>query len=354
MISKKSLLGLCVAVTMVANVAQAREQLKIVGSSTVFPFSSSVAEELGATTKLPTPVVESTGSGGGMKLFCKGNDLNTPDISNASRRMKSKEFTLCEKNGVTDITEAVIGYDGIAIAQDKSNKPFNVTKKQLLLAVAAQVPSKDGKSLISNPYKNWKDIDSNLPDREIIFYGPPTSSGTRDAFEDMILKAQTKKMEVYTSLYKADPKKNKAYKKYKKIRQDGMYVPSGENDNLIVKKLTKNKAALGIFGYSFLIENEDKISGAKVNGVVPTPDSISSGKYPISRSLFFYIKNSHAKDVPAMAKYVELFMKEDMIGTDSILGEIGLIPLPEAERTAVRASVEKREKLTMESLSKQH
>lgn len=354
MLNKKTLLIICATASFAFNSAQAREQIKIVGSSTVFPFSSSVAEELGATSKFSTPVVESTGSGGGMKLFCKGNGLNTPDITNASRRMKAKEFTLCEKNGVTDITEAVFGYDGIAIAQDKGNKPLNVTKKQLLLAVAAEVPSKDDKSLIVNPYKNWKDIDPSLPDREIIFYGPPTSSGTRDAFEDMILKGQTKKMDVYTSLYKKDKEKYKAYKKYKKIRQDGVYVPSGENDNLIVKKLTKNKSALGIFGYSFLVENADKISGAKVNGVVPTPESISSGNYPISRSLFFYIKNSHSKDVPAMSKYVELFMDEEMIGPEGILTEIGLIALPDDTRNSIRASVAKRNKLTLEALNKEH
>ncbi len=176
------------ATTMIT-MAQARDQIKIVGSSTVYPFASSVAEEFGAATNNPTPVVESTGSGGGMKLFCKGNGLNTPDITNASRRMKTKEFKLCDKNGVTDITEAVIGFDGIAIAQNKQNQPLSMTKKQLLLAVAEQVPSKDGKSLVKNPYKNWKEIDSSLPDREIIIYGPPTSSGTRDAFEDMIMKA---------------------------------------------------------------------------------------------------------------------------------------------------------------------
>ena len=332
----------------------ARDQIKIVGSSTVYPFSSAVAEELGATTSYPTPVVESTGSGGGMKLFCAGNGMNTPDITNASRRMKVKELKLCIKNGVTDITEAVIGFDGIAFAQAKSNSPFNVTKKQLLLAVAAQVPSKDGKSLIKNPYNKWSDIDASLPNREIIIYGPPKSSGTRDAFEDMILKGQTKKMDVYTKLYKADKVKNKAYKKYKKIRTDGVYVPSGENDNLIVTKLNKNKAAFGIFGYSFLMENDDKVQGSKVNGVVPTPNTISSGKYPISRSLFFYTKNSHAKKVPAMAKYVDMFMSEDMIGHDGILGEIGLISLPDDRRTALRNSVDKRVKITLEELSKKH
>ncbi|NOQ79190.1 MAG: phosphate-binding protein [Gammaproteobacteria bacterium] len=355
MIFKKSALSLIATSAIVVssiNMAQAREQIRIVGSSTVYPFSSSVAEEFGATSKNPTPVVESTGSGGGMKLFCKGNDLNTPDITNASRRMKSKEFKLCEKNGVTDITEAVIGFDGIAIAQNKNNKALELSKKHLLLAVAEEVPSKDGKSLVKNPYKKWNEIDSSLPDREIIIYGPPTSSGTRDAFEDMIMKGQTKKMDVYTSLYKKDKVKNKGYKKYHKVRQDGVYVPSGENDNLIVQKLSKNPAAIGIFGYSFLIQNDDKVAAAKINGVLPTPKSISSGEYPISRSLFFYTKNSHRKDVPAMDKYVELFMKEDMIGPEGILSEIGLIALPDERRTAIRASVAKYTKLTLEDLSK--
>jgi len=335
-----------------ANIAHARDQVRIVGSSTVYPFSSSVAEEFGATTKYPTPVVESTGSGGGMKLFCKGHGLDTPDITNASRRMKTKEFKMCQENGVTDITEAVIGFDGIAIAQNKNNKPLELTKKHLLLAVAEEVPSKDGKSLIRNPYKKWSDIDSSLPDREIIIYGPPTSSGTRDAFEDMIMKGQTKKMDVYTSLYKKDKEKYKGYKKYHKVRQDGIYVPSGENDNLIVQKLSKNPAAIGIFGYSFLIENDDKVAAAKINGVFPTPDTISNGDYPISRSLFFYVKNSHRKDVAAIDGYVDMFMKEDMIGPDGILGEIGLIALPDERRTAVRSSVAKHTKLTLDDLSK--
>ena len=339
-------------VTLIQARVQAREQIKIVGSSTVYHFASSVAEEFGATTKNPTPVVESTGSGGGMKLFCKGNGLNTPDISNASRRMKTREFKLCEKNGVSDITEAVIGFDGIAIAQNKNTPPLNLTKKLLLLAVAEEVPSKDGQSLLKNPYKKWSDIDSSLPGREIIIYGPPTSSGTRDAFEDMIMKAQTKKMDVYTSLYKKDKEKYQGYKKYHKIRQDGVYVPSGENDNLIVQKLEKNPAAIGIFGYSFLEENDDKIAANKIEQVLPTPDTISNGQYPISRSLFFYIKNSHRKPVPAIDQYVELFMQEDMIGPDGILSEIGLIPLPDKRRSAARTRVLKHTKLTLDDLAK--
>jgi len=351
MTMKKSAIALLAASALTVSLS-ARDQIKIVGSSTVYPFSSAVAEEFGATTNYPTPVVESTGSGGGMKLFCAGNDMNTPDITNASRRMKTSEFKLCEKNGVTDITEAVIGFDGIAIAQAKSNTPFSVTRKQIALAVAQEVPSKDGKSLIKNPYKNWSEIDSSLPNREIIVYGPPKSSGTRDAFEEMVLQKTIGKMSVYTDVFKNT--KNKAYKKYSSIRTDGVYVPSGENDNLIVAKLNKNKESFGVFGYSFLMENEDKVQGATVEGKQPTPETISNHQYPIARSLFFYIKNSHADQVPAMAEYVSMFTKEDMIGSDGILSEIGLIPLPEAKRSEVRTSVDKRMKITLEELSKKH
>jgi len=329
----------------------ARDQIKIVGSSTVYPFSSSVAEEFGATSKYPTPVVESTGSGGGMKLFCAGSGMNTPDITNASRRIKAKELKLCIKNGVKDITEVMIGYDGIAFAQSKSNKAFNISKKHLALAVAKEVPNKSGK-LIKNPYTNWSQIDKSLPNKDIIIYGPPKSSGTRDAFEDMVLKSTFKNMKEYTSLYKKDKNKYKAYKKYSQIRQDGVYVPSGENDNLIVSKLNKNKKAFGIFGYSFLLENDDQIEAVKVNGVFPTPKNISSGKYPISRSMFFYIKNSHKKKVSTIDKYVKIFMSEYMIGPDGILSEIGLISLPKDKRYQIRKDVLSSKKLTLKDLTK--
>ncbi|MFC1626433.1 PstS family phosphate ABC transporter substrate-binding protein [Pseudomonadota bacterium] len=332
--------------------AEARDQIRIVGSSTVYPFASYVAEELGQTTRNKTPVIESTGSGGGMKLFCAGDGMNTPDITNASRRMKSSEFELCAKNGVNDITEVVIGFDGIVIAQSRGNADINLTRKELLLAVAAEVPSKDSSKLIPNPYKFWNEINASLPHRPILFYGPPTSSGTRDAFADLVMKSLTKKMDVYTNLYKADKKKNKAYKKYKNIRQDGVYVPSGENDNLIVQKLIKDKNAFGIFGYSFLEENSDRIKSATVEGVTAEPENISSGKYPVSRSLFFYTKNSHADKVPGMKDYVEMFTSEEMIGEEGNLTEIGLISLPEEERNATRHIVAKHIKLSSNMLKK--
>jgi phosphate transport system substrate-binding protein len=317
--------------------AQARDQVKISGSSTVFPFSSYVAEELGATTKFAAPVVESTGSGGGHKLFGAGMGANTPDIANSSRRMKDSEFETAAKNGVTDITEAKIGFDGIAIAQNKDNAPMSISLEELATAVAADIMV-DGK-LVPNPYTMWNEINPELPARKIVFYGPPTSSGTRDAFEEMVVEKIFGKKEGYE-------------KGYHKIRQDSAYVPAGENDNLIVQKLAKDKDAFGIFGYSFLEENADSIQGTAINGVTPTPETVAAGQYPISRSLYFYVKNAHYDAIPGLKEYVELFMSEKMIGKDGLLKSIGLIPLPDDERAAARENVLAKKKLTLDDLKK--
>lgn len=317
--------------------AHARDQVKITGSSTVFPFSSYVAEELGATTKFGAPVVESTGSGGGHKLFGAGMGPNTPDIANSSRRMKDTEFEAAAKNGVTDISEALIGYDGIAIAQNKDNAPMSITLQELAMAVAADVPV-DGK-IVPNPYKMWNEINPNLPARKIVFYGPPTSSGTRDAFEEMVVEKVCGKIEGYE-------------KGYKSIRQDSAYVPAGENDNLIVQKLAKDKDAFGIFGYSFLEENEDSIQGTAIGDVLPTPETVAAGKYPISRSLYFYVKNAHYEAIPGLKEYVELFMSDKMIGKDGLLKGIGLIPLPEDKLAQARKTVLEKKKLTLDELKK--
>ena len=329
------------SLTMLFGNVEARDQIKIVGSSTVYPFASYVAEEFGSVSRYPTPVVESTGTGGGMKLFCSDNSLNSPDIVNASRRMKIKEFHLCERNGVKYITEAMFGYDGIVLAQSVKNKDFNISKKELLLAIAKLVPNKDNSDLIENPYKFWDQINPKLPHRKISIYGPPMSSGTRDAFEEMVLQYQTEEMKIY---------RDAGLKGYRIIRTDGVYIPSGENDNLIVQKLSKDTDAVGIFGYSFLVENEDMLSGVKIDQVEPTAESIASKQYPISRSLFFYIKNDHIKDVPAMKEYTEMFLNVDLIGEDGLLSEIGLIPLSEEEIEKSHASVASLKKLTLEYL----
>jgi len=351
---KKKIILTAAMMLIAAGSAQARDQIKIVGSSTVYPFSSYTAEALGSTTKFKTPVVESTGSGGGMKLFCAGNGMDTPDITNASRRMKAKEYKKCQKNGVKNITEMVVGYDGIAIAQSKSAAALNLTRKQMMLAVAAEVPNKAGTALVANPYHYWNEIDAKLPHRKITIYGPPTSSGTRDAFEDMILKHITKHMDVYTKLYKADKKKNKKYKKFHEIRQDGVYVPSGENDNLIVQKLTKDTAALGIFGYSYLAENTDKIGAATIEGVAPSPKAVQDGSYKLSRSLYFYIKQSHIGQVPGMKEYAKLFMSEQMIGDEGECADIGLIPQPKSLRDHYRANLKDMTVLKADDLKKKH
>lgn len=329
-------IGLATVMAASISTAHARDQIRIVGSSTVFPFASYVAEELGATTKWPTPVIESTGSGGGMKLFCEGNGLNTPDITNASRRMKPSEFERCQENGVTDITEAMIGYDGIAFAQSNKNDDAAFTREQIAMALLEQVPV-DGK-LVENPYKKWSDIDASLPDREIRVYGPPTTSGTRDAFEELVLEAVTEEMEAYGN------------EGYANLRKDGAYIDAGENDNLIVQKLDNDTDAFGIFGYSFLEENADKLVGSNIDGVAPEPEAIGAGDYPVSRSLFFYIKNSHADDVPAMNDYVDLFMSDKMISDLGYLKGIGLIPLPQAELEELQSSVGERKQLQLSDL----
>ena len=316
---------------------RSENQIKIVGSSTVYPFASAVAEELGVTGGVPTPVVESTGTGGGMKMFCASKDA--PDITNASRAMKAKEFAECEKNGITNITQAQIGYDGIVLAQDKSATPMKLSREQIFMAVAAKVPAKDGKSVIDNPYKNWNEIDTSLPNKPIIVYGPPKSSGTRDSFEEMVMQHFTEKE--LKDVYEAA-----GYKKYSRIRTDGVYVDSGENDNLIVQKLTKDKNAIGIFGYGFLEENANKIVGSTIDGSTPTPENIANGKYPISRSLFFYVKNDNRATTPAIDKYVELFMSEKMIGDRGNLKKLGLIPLKKSAREAMIKDVLDKKVLT--------
>lgn len=328
-------LALAMVLTIGLGTASARDQIRIVGSSTVFPFASYVAEEFGATTDYPTPVIESTGSGGGMKLFSQGVGLDTPDISNASRQIKVSEFKRCQENGVEDVVQIVIGYDGIAIAHNIDNPELALTREELTLAVAAEVPQ-DGK-LVKNPYTHWDQINEDLPNREILVYGPPTSSGTRDAFEELVMEAASEDIDGYGG-------------EYTKIRQDGVYVPAGENDNLIVQKLDKNTEALGIFGYSFLEENSDRIQGALIDGVAPKPAAISSGEYPVSRSLFFYVKKAHLGEVDGMEEYVDLFLSEKMIGDMGYLKGIGLIPLPKEEREAQRANWENRNNLQLSDI----
>ncbi len=310
-----------------AQSAEARDQIRIVGSSTVFPFSTAVAEQFGKSTKYKTPVVESTGSGGGMKLFCAGVGVGHPDITNASRRIKSSEFKQCSDNGIT-IVEVKVGFDGIVLANSKSAKPLALTKKQVFQALAKDVPV-DGK-LVANPYKKWSDIDPSLPNAKIEVLGPPPTSGTRDAFVELAMEGGAKAFPMLKDMRSKDKKAFKAVAHA--IREDGAFIDAGENDNLIVQKLEANPAAVGVFGFSFLDQNADKIQGATVDGVKPTFEEIASGKYGVSRSLYFYVKKEHVGVVPGIEEYVAEFTSEKAWGEEGYLVDKGLIPLPEADR----------------------
>lgn len=308
-----------------AAVADRASTISIVGSSTVYPFASKVAETFGEASGFNTPIIESTGSGGGMKLFCQGTGLSTPDITNASRAMKSSEAEACAANGV-DFVEFMVGYDGIVLANSINGPDFNVTLEQLAVAVSAQVPDANG-NLTENQYERWSDIDASLPDTPIYVLGPPTSSGTRDAFEELVIHAAYKAMGFDKATYKSI-----------EIREDGVYVESGENDSLIIDQLSNDQNAVGIFGFSFLQNNADRVKGSLIDSVAPEFDAIASGDYPVSRSLFFYVKTNHIGVVEGIVEYVEEFVFQ--AETDGELSNEGLIPGSDDDQAAMYESLD--------------
>jgi phosphate transport system substrate-binding protein len=315
--------------------AQSRDQIRIVGSSTVYPFTTAVAEQFGKAGKFKTPVVESTGTGGGIKLFCAGIGAEHPDAANASRRIKKSEFDECAKNGVTDIGEITVGFDGLTMAHAKGATEFKLSKQQIFLALAENVPGADGK-LIPNPNKTWADIDKSLPAEAIEVLGPPSTSGTRDSFLELVMEKGAAKLPGMEELKKADAK---AFEKvWKSIRKDGPYVEAGENDNLIVQKLEANPNALGIFGFSFLEENLNKVKGISIEGALPTYESIASGEYKVARPLFVYVKKQHIGVIPGLGEFVAEYASEKAMGAEGYLSAKGLVPLPEDKRLAAEAS----------------
>lgn len=316
------------ATLALAGEAQARDEIRIVGSSTVFPFSTAVAEQFGKAGSFKTPVVESTGTGGGFKLFCAGVGVDFPDISNASRAIKDSEIEACKKNGVNEITEVKIGYDGIVLASSKASAPLSLSIKNVFLALAKQVPV-DGK-LVDNPYKSWSEIDPALPNAKIEVLGPPPTSGTRDAFVELVMDVGCGEFAEIKAL-EGDAKKAAC----QSVREDGAFVEAGENDNLIVQKLEANAAAVGIFGFSFLDQNADKIQGSAMDGVTPTFETIADGSYKVSRPLFFYVKNAHVGVIPGIKEFVGEFVSERATGEEGYLADKGLIPLPAGEREQV-------------------
>jgi phosphate transport system substrate-binding protein len=341
---KNNLTALTAVLTIIASsltmANSARDYITIVGSSTVYPFSTVVAEQFGKSSKFKAPKVEATGTGGGFKLFCGGVGVQHPDISNASRRIKESEFEMCQKNGVKEIVEVKIGYDGIAIAHAATAKPMELSLKEIFLALAKEIPDpKGGENLVANPYKTWNQINSKLPAEKIEVLGPPPTSGTRDAFAELAMEGGCKTFDWIKAKKEKDEKSYKAI--CHSIREDGAYVEAGENDNLIVQKLQANPVALGVFGYSFLEQNSDKVTGVKVEGVVPEFEAIAAGKYPISRPLYFYVKKAHVTVIPGVVEFLEEFSSEKAWGAEGYLSDKGLIPMPEAERKQFADDVKK-------------
>ena len=348
--------------TLTMNVAHAaRDYINVVGSSTVYPFSTVVAERFGKSTQFKTPKVESTGSGGGFKLFCQGMGVQTPDITNASRRIKASEVALCAENGIDEIVEVLIGFDGIVLGNSNQTEQMVLTRNDLFLALAKKVPNPDGsETLVENPYQSWKEVNSALPAGKIEVLGPPPTSGTRDAFSELVLEGGCKKIDWIADISKQSKTAGKAGDKklsltlkndFKEIchsvREDGAFIEAGENDNLIVQKLSANPNALGIFGFSFLDQNSDRIQGANIDGFDPTFESISDGSYPVSRPLYFYVKKAHVGVIPGVAEYLAEFISDKASGEEGYLTEKGMIPLNAEKREQVKNDVKTLKGLTL-------
>lgn len=348
----KKFLGISIAALAMAvsvGSAVARDQIRIVGSSTVYPFTTAVAEQLGKAGGIKTPVVESTGTGGGMKMFCEGVGENFPDATNASRRMKAGEFESCQKNGVKEIIEMMIGYDGLTFAHSKKAQPLKLTRAQMFLALAKNVPGPDGK-LIPNPYKTWNQIDASLPNRAIEILGPPPTSGTRDSLHELFMEPGAEQIPVMKALKASDRKAFDAA--WKTIREDGAYVEAGENDNVIVQKLESTPGAFGVFGYSFLEENVAKIQGVTIDGVMPDGDTISSLKYGPSREMFVYVKKAHIGVIPGLDKFAIEYVSDKAAADGGYLEKKGLVPVPKEKLAVSKANVTAQKAMTGEGLPK--
>jgi phosphate transport system substrate-binding protein len=313
----------------------ARDSITVVGSSTVYPFTTTVAEQFGRQGKFKTPKVESTGTGGGIKLFCNGVGPQYPDVANASRRMRPAELTTCQKNGVKDVVEIKVGYDGIVLAENKGAGEMKLTRKDVYLALAKNVPDPaNSTALIANPYTTWKDVNKSLPAKKIEVLGPPPTSGTRDSFVELYMEAGCRNFAWLDALRTQDEPRFK--RACGTMREDGAYVEAGENDNLIVQKLVANKDAIGIFGYSFLEENLDKLRGAIVDGVSPTFETVASGKYPASRPLFIYVKKQHVGVIQGIPEFIAEYTSEKALGDEGYLADKGLIPPTKSEIGKIR------------------
>ena len=333
--SLKLTVAALVASAAFAGVAVARDQVQIAGSSTVLPYAKIVAETFGETfPDFKTPIVESGGSSGGLKEFCKGVGPDTIDIANSSRPIKDSEVEACKAAGVTEIQEVKIGYDGIVFATDAGNADLKLEPKDLYQALAAEVVV-DGK-LVANPYKKWSEVNKDLPDAEIAAYIPGEKHGTREVFEEKILAKGCKDVGALDAIKAVVADEKEQHAKCVAVRKDGLAVDIDGDYTETLARIAANKSGIGVFGLSFYENNADKLKVATVNGIVPSTETIASGEYPVSRPLFFYVKKAHLGVIAGLKEYVEFFTSDDMIGPDSPLAEYGLVAAPDAEREEIR------------------
>lgn len=314
-----------------------RDYVYVVGSSTVYPFSTIVAERFGRNTRFKTPKVESTGSGGGLRLFCDGVGVGLPDIVNSSRRILDSEMRHCRDSGVQDVVEVKIGYDGIVLANAVQAPHLDVSSHELYLALARYLPGDAEGAIEENPHERWSDVRPGLPDMPIEVFGPPPTSGTRDAFVAAVFDQSCRRVEWLDRLANDDPAD--FIRLCHSVREDGRFIEAGENDNLIVQKLQGNPQAFGILGFSFLDQNGEKVQGATIDGVRPTFEDIATSAYALSRPLFFYVKKAHVNLIPGLREYLLEFTSERTWGDEGYLSYRGLVPLPEDERRRIAATV---------------
>ena len=326
-----------------------RDYISVVGSSTVYPFATVVAERFGKSSSFATPKIESTGSGGGLKLFCSGLGTSFPDITNTSRRIKSSELKGCIENGVEAVIEVQIGFDGIVLANSIARERYALTLRDIFLALGERVPDPDGsETLVANPYTTWKEVNSELPAVKIEVLGPPPTSGTRDAFAELALEGGCKTFGWIEAIKKSDKSEYQAI--CHSVREDGAYIEAGENDNLIVQKLAANPSALGVFGFSFLDQNADRVQGALIEGHEPEFETIADKSYPVSRPLFFYVKKAHIGVVPGIEAYLAEFTADKAWGEEGYLADKGMIPLGEDRRRKYSNSVTNQTVLSLDDL----
>ncbi len=314
-----------------------RQTILSVGSSTVYPFAAYLSETIGATTNFETPLLASIGSGAGQKLFYTNNGLSSPDIVNSSRRMKREEFETGQRNGIGEVIEVGFGYDGIVLAHHKSHGGIRMTLEDIHLAIAAEVPASDGRRLIPNPYKRWKEINPKLPDWPIVIYGPPDSSGTFDVLKSLIMEKVSSSMPAYKG-------------KYTRIREDGAYKYSGEDDSKIVREIINNPQVMGIFGFSFLEKSRDYLAGVEIEGYLPSTETIEKGVYPLARKLYMYVKKERIVVIPGLDRYIDMLLSQEMSGKNGKLERMGLITFSEADLAAAREHWEQRITLTLDDL----